>query len=40
MKILICGYRHWDDYGSVLNIVKRLIKRYGNDITIIEGDWS
>lgn len=37
MKILICGDRHWDNYDSVLNIVKRLIKKYGNDITIIEG---
>lgn len=36
MKVLICGDRHWNDYQSVLDIVNRLIKKYGN-VVIIEG---
>jgi hypothetical protein len=36
MKILICGSRHWTNYQTILNIMKRLIVKYG-DITIIEG---
>lgn len=39
MKVLICGDRYWDNYSSILNIVKRLKNKYGN-IKIIEGGCS
>ncbi len=28
MKILICGSRDWENYQSILNIVKRLLVKY------------
>lgn len=39
MKVLICGDRHWNNYQSVLDIVKRIIKKYDN-VIIIEGGCS
>jgi len=37
MKVLFCGDRHWQNYNSILDIVKRLKVKYG-DIIIIEGE--
>ncbi|HHX59799.1 MAG TPA: DUF2493 domain-containing protein [Epulopiscium sp.] len=39
MKVLICGDRHWNNYSSILNIVQRLKKAYGN-IKIVQGGCS
>lgn len=37
MKVLICGDRHWQNYNSILDIVKRLKAKY-EDVIIIEGE--
>jgi len=37
MKVLICGDRNWNNYDSILRVVKRLKKKY-KEVTIIEGE--
>lgn len=37
VKVLICGDRHWTNYNSILDVVRRLKAKYG-DVLIIEGE--
>lgn len=37
MKVIICGDRHWNNFDSIIDVVKRLKAKYG-DITIIQGE--
>ena len=39
MKVIFCGYRDWDNYESILAMVKTLIENYG-DVIIVEGESS
>ena len=37
MRILVTGDRFWFDPPLAASIVRRLVERYGSDITIVQG---
>jgi hypothetical protein len=36
-KVLICGDRHWNNPGAIDRELKKLIKRHGPNMIVIEG---
>jgi hypothetical protein len=37
LKVIICGDRHWNNYDSILDVVKRLKAKY-DEVTVIQGE--